>query len=86
MERIQSSSRSEARKNPFANAREFKAATDFPGQKSTVISILKEAGLTARHAAVKAVLTNEHQLCRLEFAESSMDRQLDSHILCRIYI
>jgi hypothetical protein len=68
---------SETPKNPFANARELKAATNFPGQKSTVISRLKEAGLTARHAAVKAVLTDEHQLYRLAFAESSVDRQWD---------
>jgi transposase-like protein len=71
----------EAQRNPFANARELKAATSFPGQKSAVISRLKEAGLRARHAAVKAVLTDEHQLYRIAFAESSVDRQWDSHIL-----
>jgi hypothetical protein len=53
------------------------AATNFFGQKSTVISRLKEAGLRARHAAVKAVLTDEYQLYRLAFAESSVDRQWD---------
>jgi hypothetical protein len=42
-----------------------------------VISRLKEAGLRAQHAAVKAVLTNEHQLYRLAFAESSVDHQWD---------
>jgi transposase len=51
----------EAQRNHFANARELKTATNFPGQKSTFISRLKEAGIRARHAAVKAVLTDEHQ-------------------------
>jgi hypothetical protein len=59
------------------NPTELKAATNFAGQKSTVISRLKEAGLRARHAAVKAALTDEHQLYRLAFAESSVDRQWD---------
>jgi hypothetical protein len=67
----------EAQRNPFASARDLKAVTNFPGQKNTVISRLKEAGLTARHAAVKAVLTDEHQLYRLAFAESSVDSQWD---------
>jgi ADP-heptose:LPS heptosyltransferase len=67
----------EAQRNPFANARELKTATNFPGHKSTVISRLKEAGLRARHAAVKAVLTDEHQLYRLAFAESCGDRRWD---------
>jgi transposase-like protein len=71
----------EAQRNPFFSARELKAATNFPGHKSTVISRLKEAGVRARHAAVLAVLTDEHQLYRLTFAESSVDRQWDSHIL-----
>jgi hypothetical protein len=70
----------EAQRNPFSNARELKAATNFPGQKSTVISRLKEAGLRARHAAVKAVLTDVHQSYRLVFAESSVDRQWDRFI------
>jgi hypothetical protein len=52
----------------------LQAAANFPGQKR-MYSILKEAGLRARHAAVKAVLTDEHQLYRLVFAESSVDRQ-----------
>jgi hypothetical protein len=52
----------EARSNPFASARELKAATNFRGQKRTVISRLKEAGLRARHAAVKDVLSDEHEL------------------------
>jgi hypothetical protein len=38
----------EAQRNLFANARDLKAATNFPGQKSTVISRLKEAGLMLR--------------------------------------
>jgi hypothetical protein len=67
----------EAQRNPFASARELKAATNFPGQKSTVISRLKPAGLIAQHAAVKAVLTYEHQLYCLTFAESSVDHQWD---------
>jgi hypothetical protein len=57
--------------------RELKTATNFPGQKSTVISRLKEAGLRARHAVVKAVLTDERQLYHLAFAESSVDHQWD---------
>jgi hypothetical protein len=36
-----------AQRNPFINARELKAATNFPGQESTVILRLKEAGLRA---------------------------------------
>jgi hypothetical protein len=71
----------EAQRNPFAYTRELKAATNFPGQKSTVISRLQETGFRARHAAVKAVLTDEHQLYHLAFAESSVDRQWDRIIL-----
>jgi uncharacterized protein YdbL (DUF1318 family) len=71
----------EVQRNLFANARELKAATNFPGQKSTVISRLKEADLRARHAAVNVVLTDEHQLYRLAFAKRSVDRQWESHIL-----
>jgi hypothetical protein len=67
----------EAQRNPFANARELKAATNFPGPKSTAISRLKEAGLRARHFAVNAALTDEHQLYRLAFAESSVVSQWD---------
>jgi transposase len=37
----------EARRNPFFSARDLKAATGFPGQKTTLISRLKEAGLRA---------------------------------------
>jgi hypothetical protein len=32
-------------RNPFTSAREHKAATDLPGQKSTFIFRLNEAGL-----------------------------------------
>jgi hypothetical protein len=32
-------------RNPFTSARELKTVTNFPGQKCTVISRLKEAGL-----------------------------------------
>jgi hypothetical protein len=43
----------EAQRNPFANARELKAAaTNCPGQKSTVISRLTEADLRVQHAVV----------------------------------
>jgi hypothetical protein len=75
----------ETQRNLFANARELKAAINFPGQKSTVISRLKEAGLRARHVAVKAVLTDEHQLHCLAFAESSVDRQWDRVIFSGEY-
>jgi hypothetical protein len=44
--------------------------------KTTLISRLKEAGLRARHAAVK-ILTDEHTLCRSAFAESNEDRKWD---------
>jgi hypothetical protein len=37
----------EAQRTPFASARELKAATSFPGQKSAVTSRLKEADLRA---------------------------------------
>jgi hypothetical protein len=56
-----------AQRNPFASVRKLKAATNFPGQKCTVLSGLKEAGLRAQHAAVKAALTDEHQLYRQTF-------------------
>ena len=60
----------EAERNPFFSARDLKAATGFPGQKDAIISRLKEAGLKARHAAVKELLTDEHKLYRLAIAES----------------
>ena len=52
----------EAERNPFFSARDLKAATGFPGQKDTIISRLKAPGLRAQHAAVKELLTDEHQL------------------------
>ena len=51
----------EAERNPFFSARDLKAATGFPGQKDTIISRLTAAGLRARHAAVKELLTDEHK-------------------------
>ena len=65
----------EAQRNPFISARDLKAAIDFPGQKRTVISRLKEAGLRAWHTKVKEVQTDEHKLYCLLFAESSVDRK-----------
>jgi len=48
----------------FFRARDLKAATGFPGQKDTIISRLRAAGLRARHAAMKELLTDEHKLYR----------------------
>jgi len=67
----------EAETNPFFSARDLKAATGFPGQKDRIISKLRAAGLKARHAAVKELLTDEHKLCRLAFAESNVNRKWD---------
>ena len=67
----------EAERNPFFSARDLKAATGFPGQKDTIISRLRAAGLRARHAAVKELLTDEHKLHRLAFAESNVDHKWD---------
>jgi len=47
----------EAERHPFLSARDLKAAAGFPGQKDTIISILRVVGLTARHVAVKELLT-----------------------------
>jgi hypothetical protein len=69
----------EAQMNTFANARDLKAATNFPGQKTAVISRLKEADLRA-HAAVKDVLTDEHQQNRLALLRNSVDRLWDTVI------
>ena len=52
----------EAERNPFFSARDLKAATGFTGQKDTIISRLNAPGLRAQHAAVKELLTDEHQL------------------------
>jgi hypothetical protein len=70
----------EAQRNPFASERELKAATNFLGQRYTIIFRLKEAGLRAWHAVVKAVLNNEHKLHCLAFAKSSVDCQWDRFI------
>jgi len=67
----------EAERNPFFSARDLKAATGFSGQKDAIISRLKAAGLRARHAAVKELLTDEHELYRSAFAESNVDRKWD---------
>jgi hypothetical protein len=52
----------------------------FLGKKNTLISRLKEAVLRARHTAVKELLTDEHKLYRLAFAESNVDRKWDRGI------
>jgi hypothetical protein len=59
----------------FLSARNLKAATGFSGQKDTIISRLKAAGLRARSAAVKELLIDQHKLYRLAFAESNGDRK-----------
>ena len=40
----------------------------------------KAAGLSARHAAVKELLNDEHKLHRSAYAESYVDSKRDSHI------
>jgi len=65
----------EAQKDPFNSVGDVKAATDFLGRKSTVISRFEEGSFRARHAAVKELLTDEHQLYSLGFAELTADRQ-----------
>jgi len=64
-----------AERNPFFSARVLKAATGFPGQKDMIILRLRAAGLRARHAAVKKLLTDEHKLYRLAFAESNVNHK-----------
>jgi len=66
--------------NPFFSARDLKAATGFPGQKDTIISRLRAAGLRARHAAVMELLTDEYKLYRIAFAESNVNRKWDKVI------
>jgi hypothetical protein len=73
-------------RNPSISSRDLKATTGFPGQKITLISRLKGAGLRAWHAAVKELLTDKHKLYHLSFAESDVDHKWDSHILWWIYI
>ena len=65
----------EAERNPLFSARDLKAAAGFPGQKDTIISRLMAAVIRARHAAVKELLTDEHKLYRLAFAESYVNRK-----------
>jgi len=55
--------------------RDRKANTGFPGQKDRIISRLRAAGLRARHAALKELLTDERKLHRLASAESNVDRK-----------
>ena len=76
----------EAERNPFFSTRDLKAPNGLRLQKDTIISRLKAAGLSARHAAVKELLTHEHKLHRFAFAESNVDRKRDSHIHRQIYI
>jgi len=65
----------EAERNPFFSASDLKAPTGFPGQKDMIIPRLRAAGLSARQAAGKELLTDEHKLYRLAFAESNVDRK-----------
>jgi hypothetical protein len=58
--KIQSALVAKAERNPVFSARDLKAATGFPGQKDMIISRHKAAGLRARHAVVKELLTDEH--------------------------
>jgi len=67
----------EAERNPLFSARDLKAAAGFPGQKDTIISRLMAAVIRARHAAVKELLTDEHELYRLAFAESNVNHKWD---------
>jgi len=64
-----------AGRNPFFSARDLNAATGFPGQQDTIISRIIAAGLRAWHAVVKELLTDEHKIYRLAFAESNVDRK-----------
>ena len=65
----------EAERNTFFSARDLKAATGFSGQKDTIIWRLRAAGLRAQDVVVKELLTDEHKLYRLGFAESNVDRK-----------
>jgi hypothetical protein len=67
----------EAQRNPFVSARDLKAANGFPGQKNMLISRLREAGLWAQQAAVKELLTDEHKLYHLAYADSNVDHKWD---------
>jgi len=70
----------EVERNPLFSARDLKAATGFTGQKDTIISRLRAAGLRAQHAAVKELLNDEHKLYRLAFAESNVNSKWDRFI------
>ena len=76
----------EAERNPFFSARDLKVAIGFPGHKDTIILRLRAAGLRARRAAVKELLTDEHKLYRLAFAESNVDRKWDRVIFTVRYV
>ena len=67
----------EAKRKPFISARDIKAATGSPGQKTMLISRLKEASRRAQHAEVKELPTDEHKLYHLTSAESNEDRKWD---------
>ena len=58
----------ETQRKHFISARDLKAATGFPEQKSMVLSRLKEAGLRAQHAAAMELLNDEHNVYCLAFA------------------
>ena len=72
----------EVQRNPFVTARDLQASTGFPGQKSKVISRLKEAGHRAQPTALKELLTDDHKLYCSVFAESNVDRKWDRVIFC----
>jgi transposase len=64
----------EARKNPFLNSFQLKCNTAFPGCPRTARNRMTEAGLRSRSEAVKEILSEEHRLYRLAFAENNVDR------------
>ena len=59
----------ETERTPFFIARELKALNGPRGQKYKIISRLGAQCLGARHATLKELLTEEHKLFRLAFAE-----------------
>ena len=61
-------------RNHFVHARDLKAA--FLGKNTKLHLRLKEAGLRAQHA-VKELLTDEHKLYHLAFAESNVEHKWD---------
>jgi hypothetical protein len=80
MARIQPSSEccvsSWSSETPFVSARDLKAATGFPGQKTPLFRDLKES-LRARNAEVKEIFNKEYKLHSLTFAERNVDRKWD---------